>query len=110
MSGMVRRLGRRCLRVAPDRDLHRHHYTGAKLMPEYKAMYLEACNSGAQLSNEILYLKKDKDILYQKIDDLHAAMREIIRLSNNAEVINTASKAMKDTQCYTLSQQYSLPL
>jgi hypothetical protein len=79
-------------------------------MPEYKAMYIEACNSGAQLSNEILYLKKDKDILYQKIDDLHAALREIIRLSNNGTVIATATKAIEDTKCYNSSQQYSLPL
>jgi hypothetical protein len=107
---MVRRVRRRCLRVAPDRGLYRHYNTGAKLMPEYKAMYIEACNSGAQLSNEILYLKKDKDILYQKIDDLHAALREIIRLSNNGTVIATATKAIEDTKCYTLSQQYSLPL
>jgi len=79
-------------------------------MEEYKALYIEACNSGAQLSNEILYLKKDKDILYQKIDDLHAALREIIRLSKNGTVITTAAKAIEDTKCFTLSQQYFLPL
>lgn len=79
-------------------------------MDEYKALYIEACNSGAQLSNEILYLKKDKDILYQKIDDLHAALREIIRLSKNGTVITIAAKAIEDTKCYTLSQQYSLQL
>ena len=79
-------------------------------MDEYKALYIEACNSGAQLSNEILYLKKDKDILYQKIDDLHAALREIIRLSKNGTVITTAAKAIEDTKCFTLSQQYFLPL
>ena len=78
-------------------------------MPEYKAMYLEACNQGAQLSNEIRGLKYDKDQLQCKIDKLHDAMRKIIKLSNNGQIIATAAETIEDTKCYTSSQQFSLP-
>lgn len=79
-------------------------------MTEYKALYQNGEEELKRLEQDLRHQKQDKDILYAKIDKLHEAMRQIIRISHNGQVITIAAKAIEDTACYTSSSQYSLPL